>query len=275
MRPVSDPVSFFLHGIIETVKNAFLLLKVLWISFLGLIAIPLGFIGLGIIPAVIALVLSIRLYGAEGTRKYSFLGLFFGGFGCLHCLIILCLSVYTVLVNGNYDVLHLRWSGVKVADFGIQNKEGSYIKSNTFTEKRLILVFWASWCGPCVHEIPLLNKLNRESNVAVVGFSGEDLAVIRKASTDYGIEYEVGNLSNRSRVFSEVKLLPTIFFLDSQRVIQDVLVGSQDYETLTELALKEDYRGIVRDSPKQVFDGVQVLLDFWIRLLHKTGNVFL
>lgn len=256
-------------------KNVFLLLQVLSICFLGLISIPLGFIGVGIIPAIIALVLSIKLYGARGNQKYYLPGFIFGGFGCLHCLIILCLNAYTTFVNGGHDSLHLRWSGVKVADFGIKNKEGNYIKSNSYSEKRLVLVFWASWCGPCITEVPLLNKLNRESNVAVVGISGEDLATIWKAGMDYGIEYEIGNLTSGDKVFSEVKLLPTIFFLDSKRVIQDVVVGSQDYKTLIELSSKKDYTGLVCDSPREIFDGVQIVLDFWLELLRRVQNIFL
>jgi thiol-disulfide isomerase/thioredoxin len=46
----------------------------------------------------------------------------------------------------------------------------------------LVVNFWATWCAPCVAEMPALDRLQQEyagRNVAIVGFGTEDAAQVR------------------------------------------------------------------------------------------------
>lgn len=40
--------------------------------------------------------------------------------------------------------------------------DGSGLSANEFRGRPLLLNFWATWCPPCVHELPLLNSFFRE-----------------------------------------------------------------------------------------------------------------
>ena len=60
----------------------------------------------------------------------------------------------------------------------------------------ILIVFWASWCRPCVSEIPVLNELHRfygKRGLRVVGLGvregGETLEGIRKAALAHGVTY--------------------------------------------------------------------------------------
>ncbi|HWE48906.1 MAG TPA: TlpA disulfide reductase family protein [Bryobacteraceae bacterium] len=49
--------------------------------------------------------------------------------------------------------------GDTAPNFSIQTDTGKTITARDFGGKLLILNFWATWCPPCIHEVPSLNQL--------------------------------------------------------------------------------------------------------------------
>jgi peroxiredoxin len=57
-------------------------------------------------------------------------------------------------------------------EFSLEDRTGRPTSIATWRGKSLIINFWATWCAPCRHEIPLLQSIRREwrdRNVEVVG----------------------------------------------------------------------------------------------------------
>lgn len=57
------------------------------------------------------------------------------------------------------------------------------IKLSDYKGKLLLINFWASWCGPCLAEIPTLNNLQqkyKDRNFTVLGVAVEDKPFIEK-----------------------------------------------------------------------------------------------
>jgi len=54
----------------------------------------------------------------------------------------------------------------------LKDFDGKSIRSDNFRGSVLVLDFWATWCGPCIAEIPLLNRLQEkyaDQGVKVIG----------------------------------------------------------------------------------------------------------
>jgi thiol-disulfide isomerase/thioredoxin len=54
----------------------------------------------------------------------------------------------------------------------LQDFEGKPVHSDGFKGKIVVLDFWATWCGPCIAEVPMLNKLQEkygEQGVKIIG----------------------------------------------------------------------------------------------------------
>ena len=62
----------------------------------------------------------------------------------------------------------------RLPEFSLGDRTGRPTSVATWQGKSLIINFWATWCAPCRHEIPLLQSIRREwrdRNVEVVGIA--------------------------------------------------------------------------------------------------------
>ena len=100
--------------------------------------------------------------------------------------------------------------------------------------KVTVVNLWATWCGPCVRELPELEKLRQDyadKGVQVTGILLETSAsavkdaksILRDAGADYLVllpTEEMGELIN-------VQYIPTTYFVDPQgRVLGEAVVGA-------------------------------------------------
>ncbi|MFH1825308.1 MAG: TlpA disulfide reductase family protein [Candidatus Firestonebacteria bacterium] len=60
----------------------------------------------------------------------------------------------------------------KAPDFSLKDLSGKQVNLKDFTDKKVVLLlFWTTWCGYCVQEIPELKKLQEE-------FKDKDLEIL-------------------------------------------------------------------------------------------------
>ena len=91
-------------------------------------------------------------------------------------LILFIIGVFFVGLNKNstYDTKNL--VGQKISKIQLEHFTDNRIiteddlKKNNFT----LINFWASWCGPCRIEHPMLLKLNEEKNLELLGVNFKD-----------------------------------------------------------------------------------------------------
>jgi thiol-disulfide isomerase/thioredoxin len=80
-------------------------------------------------------------------------------------------------------------------DFALKDMNGADVKLADFKGRPLLINFWATWCGPCKHEIPMFVELvekYRDQKFTVLGISTDDKPEdLRPFATEYKMNYPV------------------------------------------------------------------------------------
>ena len=125
--------------------------------------------------------------------------------------------------------------GMQAPDFTLRTPTGERFNLYEQRGKPVFLNFWATWCGPCVAEMPDIQKLQNTmgDSIHIVGIDlRETRSQVLRFVTIYGYTWtfvldSTGEVQNAY----EVSGIPTSYFLDAKGVIIRVLRGSRNYET--------------------------------------------
>ena len=128
--------------------------------------------------------------------------------------------------------------GQQAPDFTLTTMDGG---SFTLREQRgrvTVLNLWATWCGPCVKELPHFDRLAREQNVAVLAIHSDlitDDVGEYLSHYDYGMSFAVDETGQVIASLGGSQMLPQTIVLDPYGVVTYNQVGSVTYEALTAL----------------------------------------
>ena len=140
---------------------------------------------------------------------------------------------------------------IQAFDFTAMDKDGKTVKLSDFKGKKVYINMWASWCGPCMREIPELEKTYQKlkNNKDIVFLSmtspndsefknqspqdkGKD--VILNKAKELGVTYPVlFDVNDRFIINYAIRSFPTHIFINSDGTIGNRIAGGVTEELLT------------------------------------------
>jgi peroxiredoxin len=128
----------------------------------------------------------------------------------------------------------------QASDFSLTTLSGDNITLDTYSGKVLIIDFWATWCPPCVKEIPHFVELYdqySDKGVEILGVSVDrhGPSVVQKFMDKNGVKYPIA-MANMEIVdaYEAYGGIPTTFIIDRNGKITEKVVGYRDKQYFEE-----------------------------------------
>jgi len=116
-------------------------------------------------------------------------------------------------------------------DFKLQDLDGETVSLSGLRGRPVLLNFWATWCPPCLAEMPYLQQVVEEwqgKELAVLTIDiGESRSTVQNYLQSYKLSLPV-LLDTKKTVSNKYgfRYVPTTFFIDKDGIIQRMRVGS-------------------------------------------------
>ena len=121
----------------------------------------------------------------------------------------------------------------------LDSLDGQPVSLSQFKGKVVLLDFWASWCGPCIVDLPDLRAIKEKTAALPVVFLNlsldEDEAAWREAVDKHGIEgvhVRADGFGSDVAKSYQVNALPSYYLVDSQGLIVERLSGLSDTDAI-------------------------------------------
>ncbi len=122
------------------------------------------------------------------------------------------------------------WQGKIAPDFTLTDIEGNVQKLSSYRGKNVLVVMWATWCGPCKLEAPELIELRKaipQDKLAILAISREDATLLKNFAAQNQLNYTVMSSAGTTlpSPYGEVHNIPSGFFIDAEGKIKISTMG--------------------------------------------------
>ena len=151
---------------------------------------------------------------------------------------IAVLFIFLLSCSENFSEPMIKFDGNNIeTKFNIPDLEGKIFSIDDFKGKFVLINFWATWCAPCVRELPSLNNLHNEfknnKNFAMIAINiGQNKSVVNKFIKEKApIDFLVLLDENIELSDWNVQAIPTTFLInDSGKIIYKV-EGEKEWDS--------------------------------------------
>lgn len=125
--------------------------------------------------------------------------------------------------------------GDKAPGFNLTADAGTGMSLEDYRGKYVLLNFWATWCPPCIQELPSLNNIHerfRDRGLVVVGVSvDEDKEAYQKFLQQRGVTFPTARDPQQTvNIRYGTTKFPESYLIDREGYVRRKYVGPEDWE---------------------------------------------
>ncbi len=129
-------------------------------------------------------------------------------------------------------------TGIEINDIKLLNLDGSAVNMAALKNKIVFINFWATWCQPCIQEMPTIAKTQeilKDKNVVFLFASNEEISQITKFKESKQFPFQYVQLQNMEAL--NIQAIPTTFIFNSEGKLNFSGVGYRNWNTPENIAL--------------------------------------
>ena len=131
--------------------------------------------------------------------------------------------------------------GDKAPDFEVKTLKGETVKLSDYKGKKVMLNFWATWCGPCKAEMPDMQKFYEQGHedVVILAVNIDPQLDVQKFVDDMSITFSI-LLDEEDKINTDYKVIsiPTTYFIDKKGIIRDKFIGAMPLNAMEQYTKK-------------------------------------
>lgn len=163
-----------------------------------------------------------------------------------HILLLLSLLLIGLI---NTDALHGA-EKISAPDFNLVTLDNKKLSLKDFKGKYIFLNFWATWCGPCIDEMPSMEKLYQKFKskknfiMLAVSIDKGSAEVVKRFVTENKLTFTI-LLDKNSEVAGSygVMGIPSTYLIDQHGFVTNRAVGARDWDSKESIEFFEKMLG--------------------------------
>lgn len=125
--------------------------------------------------------------------------------------------------------------GLPAPDFSLPALDGQRIRLSDYRGKVVLLNIWATWCLPCVEEMPSMERLHQtmseeDFKILAVSIDASGAEAVRAFMKHHGLSFTaLSDPQNTIRSLYQITGVPESFIIDRNGVIVEKVIGPRDW----------------------------------------------
>jgi thiol-disulfide isomerase/thioredoxin len=129
-------------------------------------------------------------------------------------------------------------NSLKLEDIRLTDLEGNAVDVSQFKNKTVLVNFWATWCKPCLQEMPSLAATQnrfKDQPIVFLFASNETTEQINRFKNKQKFEFNYLHLGNLEAL--NIQALPTTFIFDQTGELKFSEIGFRDWTSPTSIEI--------------------------------------